>query len=70
MLAILRSILETIVALVSFVNHTFTSLITLIAHIPQYTAFLVSSINVLPAVIIPFAIASITLGAVLFILGR
>lgn len=70
MLSVLRSMLETIVALVGFVTHAISSLVTLIAHIPVYTAFLVSSINVLPAIIIPFAIASVSLGAVLFILGR
>lgn len=70
MLSALRSMLETIIALVTFITHAITSLITLIAHIPAYTAFLVSSINVLPDIIIPFAIASVSLGAVLFILGR
>lgn len=70
MLSVLRSMLETIVALIGFITHAVSSLVTLIAHIPAYTAFLVSSINVLPAIIIPFAIASVSLGAVLFILGR
>lgn len=70
MLSGLSSLLDTLSALGSFLIHTFESLITLVTHVPQYTAFITSAITVLPSIVIPFALASISLGAVLFILGR
>lgn len=70
MVQIFNSFLTIISSLMSFLIHTITSLVSLIAHVPVYVSFLVASINVLPAIVIPFALASISLGAVLFMLGR
>lgn len=70
MISILQSFVQTVSALIMFVINSISSLLRLIVHIPEYVAFLTTSINVLPAIIIPFALASISLGAVLFILGR
>lgn len=70
MIEILKSIVDTIVTVVTFFIHTIESLISFFLHIPQYSAFLISSVNVLPAVIIPFAIASISLYIMLLVIGR
>lgn len=70
MIQLFQSIVETISAVVSFFIHSITSLFNLLGHIPQYVAFMTSSINVLPAVIIPFAIASVSIYVVFLVLGR
>lgn len=70
MIKLLQSIVDTIVSLVSFVIHTVTSLVNLIAHIPSYVSFLTVSIGYLPTIIMPFALASISLYVVFLILNR
>lgn len=70
MLSILESLIHTITALINFVIHAIQSLINLFIKIPTYVNFLVTSINVLPIIIIPFAMAAISIYVVLFILGR
>lgn len=66
----LRSLLDIIGSLLEFIGHSITSLFDLISNIPTYTVFLINSINVLPSVIIPFAIASVSLYVVFLITGR
>lgn len=70
MLNLLRSIIEFITAIVSFIIHAIGSLLNFITLIPTYVSFLITSINVLPSVFIPFMIATITLSVVLFVLNR
>ena len=70
MINLLKSIVDTIFALVQFLINTVESLLNLLAHLPNYISFLVTSINVLPSVIIPFALASISINVVYLILGR
>ena len=70
MIGLLRSIVDTITAVLGFFVHTVTSLINLLAHIPTYVDFLVTSIGFLPAIIMPFAIASVSIYVVFLILGR
>lgn len=70
MLSILESLIHTITALINFFIHAIQSLINLFIKIPTYVNFLVTSINVLPIIIIPFAMAAISIYVVLFILGR
>lgn len=70
MISLLQSIVDTITSLVSFVIHTVTSLLNLIAHIPSYISFLTVSIGYLPSIVMPFAIASISLYVVFLILNR
>lgn len=70
MLNLLSQIATTIWAVIEFVLHAITSLFQFITMIPTYITFIVSSINVLPSVIIPFAIASIWVTAYLFMIGR
>lgn len=70
MLNLLESIVSVIVTLVTFVIHSIESLIAFFVNIPTYTAFLINSINVLPTVIVPFAIASVSLYIILMVIGR
>lgn len=70
MITLLKSIVETITALVSFFIHSITSLFNLLGHLPTYIAFMTSSLNVLPSVIVPFALASISVYVVYLVLGR
>lgn len=70
MFSILSAIANTIVTLVTFIISALNSFIQLIINIPDYFQFLVNSINLLPTIIIPFAILSVSIYIVLFILGR
>lgn len=70
MIELFKSFLNIVSSLLSFVIHSITSLFNLFAHIPQYVAFMTTSINVLPSVIIPFAIASVSVYVVFLVLGR
>lgn len=70
MLQLLSSFADTIVSLVRLVISTLTSFTNLIANIPQYVSFLTSSIGFLPDIIVPFAIATVSILVVLFIIGR
>ncbi len=70
MLNLLSQIATVISSIIQFVIHAITSLLNFILLIPTYITFIISSINVLPSVLIPFAIASIWVTAYLFIIGR
>lgn len=70
MLDVLNSLLNTVTSIIQFVVNSVTSLVNLLIKIPTYTTFLISSINVLPSIFIPFAIACVSLYVVLFMVGR
>lgn len=70
MIELLKSIVSVITTVITFFIHSIESLISLFVNIPTYTAFLVNSINVLPSIVIPFAIASVSLYVILMVVGR
>lgn len=70
MINLLKTIVETITAVISFFIHTITSLFHFLQQIPTYLTFVTTSINVLPDVILPFAIAGLSISVVLFVLNR
>lgn len=70
MLNILKSFATIIVSLVQLVVNIVTSLFAFIVNIPTYTAFLFSSFNVIPSVVLPFATASVLVYVMLFIVNR
>lgn len=70
MISLFKTLIDIITSVLEFVGHTIYSLFVLLSHIPEYVSFIVSSINVLPNVIVPFAIASISIYVVFLILGR
>lgn len=70
MIELLKSIVSVITTVITFFIHSIESLVAFFLNIPTYTAFLINSINVLPSVVIPFAIASISLYVILMVIGR
>lgn len=70
MLNIFSSFIDIVVTVVTLLINTIKSFVNLIDNIPTYKLFLISSINVLPMILIPFATISISLYIILFVLGR
>lgn len=70
MINLLTSLVDVVSAVINFIIHGLLSLFYFIARIPSYLAFFVTSFNILPAVVIPFAIASIYIYVLYFILAR
>lgn len=70
MLDLLSSIGDIIVSAVTFFVNTLLSLIDLITRLPSFISFVSTSVNLLPAVVVPFCLAAISLTVVLFITGR
>lgn len=70
MIKLLQSIVDFFVSIGGFIVNTFTSLINLFLHIPTYVDFLTTSIGFLPSVIMPFAIASISIYVIFLVLNR
>lgn len=70
MLNLFSSFIDIVVTVVTLLINTIKSFVNLIDNIPTYKLFLISSINVLPMILIPFATISISLYIILFVLGR
>lgn len=70
MIGLLSSIVSTVTALVNFLIHGIVSLFLFVARIPSYVAILTTSVGFLPATVMPFAIASISIAVVLFFINR
>ena len=70
MFSLLSSIVNTIISLVTFFVHTLESFADLFEHLPDYQQFMFNSLNLLPSSIIPFALLSVSIYIVLFIIGR
>lgn len=70
MIKLLTSIVDIISSVISLVINVITSLINLLLHIPTYTDFLVSGISFLPTVIMPFALASVSIYVIFLLLNR
>lgn len=70
MLNALRGIVEAISAGAQLIINIFTSLISFVIHIPQYALFVTNSLTILPNIVLPFAMASISITIVLFLINR
>lgn len=70
MINLLTSIVDYITSIVAFVVHAIDSLLNLLLHIPTYVSFLSVSIGYLPAIVMPFAIASVSIYVIFIILNR
>lgn len=66
----ITDLFNAVIGAISFLIHTITSMVSFVAHIPAYISFTTSAINVLPAMLIPFAVAGISAYVVLFIINR
>lgn len=70
MISLLQAIVDVVTSLVNFVINTITSLMALLIHIPTYTSFLIGSLSVLPTLVYPFAVASISIYVIFLVLNR
>lgn len=70
MLNVLRSFLDIVINLVNLVINIVESLINLISNIPNYLNVVTGAIGWLPNALMPFALASVSLYIVLFLLNR
>lgn len=57
-------------SLVSFLGNLISGLLDLLMSIPTILSFTTSSIGHLPSVVLPFAVAGITISVVLLLVGR
>lgn len=70
MIDLLTSFINTVSALVNFIISSISSLIQLITLLPTYISYLTVSIGFLPSILIPFAIATISVYVVFLIIDR
>lgn len=70
MIDLFKSIVDFLVSIGGIVVHTIDSLVNLFLHIPSYVSFLSVSISYLPTIILPFAIASISIYVVFIVINR
>lgn len=70
MISLLQSIVDTVISLVAFLLHSIESLLNLLLHIPSYVSFLTVSLGYLPSLVLPFALASVSIYVVFLVLGR
>ena len=70
MFSVLKSIASIIVSLVNFIVHTLESVGIFIVNIPTYLAFTVDAVNILPAVVVPFALLAISIYVFYLLIGR
>lgn len=70
MIELLRTLIETVTTVITFLMNTINSLIQLVMNIPKYSVVVINSLNILPSYVIPFAIAFISLVTVQYILNR
>lgn len=70
MITLFTSIVDFIISIFSLIVHTIESFLNLILRLPTYLSFISVSISHLPTIIIPYAIASISVYVVFLILRR
>jgi len=70
MIELFKSLLQVVTTVITFFIHSIESLIAFFLNIPTYSAFLINSVNLLPSVVIPFAVASISLLIIMLVIGR
>ena len=69
-LSVLNAIASFAEAIGKFVISTFNSLMVLLTNIPNYLTFLINSFSVVPLVVFPFLLASISIYVVYLVIGR
>lgn len=70
MISLLKSVVDFLLSIGGIIVHTIESLVNLFLHIPTYVSFLSVSISYLPTIILPFAIASISIYVVFIVINR
>lgn len=70
MVDFLKALFGTFASLIAFVWNVISSLFNLISKLPTFVLFLTNSVALLPAILIPFIAAAISIYVVLFVIGR
>jgi hypothetical protein len=70
MLDFLKTFVDTLGSLLTFIFNYISSLFNLISKLPAFVLFLTNSVALMPMILIPFVLAAISIYLVLFILGR
>ncbi len=70
MLDFLKTFVDTIGSLFTFIFNVISSLFNLISKLPTFVLFLTNSVALMPMILIPFVMAAISIYVILFILGR
>lgn len=70
MFGLLSTLVNTVMSIAGFIINTFQSLFILVSSIPAYISYLVVGIGYLPSQLFAFAMVSLVLFAVLFMLDR
>lgn len=70
MLDLLSKLATGAAAAVQLLINIVTSLVNFVLNIPTYTTFLHTAITVLPDIVLPFALISITISVTLFVINR
>lgn len=70
MIKLLQSLVDIVITFINLVINTFNALINLITSFPEYISFTVSSLNLLPEVLITFALATISISVIYFFINR
>lgn len=70
LLSLLDGIVSFLESIGRFVVSSFNSLMTLLTNIPNYLLFLFNSLQVVPNVVFPFLLASISIYVIYLVLGR
>lgn len=70
MLDLLSKLAQGAAAAVQLLINIVTSLVNFVLNIPTYTTFLHTAITVLPDIVLPFALISITISVTLFVINR
>lgn len=70
MLDFLKTFVDTIGSLLTFIFNVISSLANLISKLPTFVLFITNSVALMPMILIPFVMAAISIYVILFILGR
>ena len=70
MLDFLKTFVDTLGSLLTFIFNVISSLVNLISKLPSFVLFLTNSVALMPMILIPFVLAAISIYVILFILGR
>lgn len=70
MINLLNNLINGFKAVGQLLINIVTSLVNFVLNIPTYTTFLHTAITVLPDIVLPFALISITISVTLFVINR
>lgn len=70
MINLFNNFLKGLAAVGQLLINIVTSLVNFVLNIPTYTTFLHTAITVLPDIVLPFALISITISVTLFVINR